>query len=195
MVKNRVYDQQSYLWSNILSMAKHHIYGQNRIYGQTNLRPFRRHEHRAILLDEMQSAEFVVANKKVLQSHVDGAILGQSATQLYTYEIFLWRVPIIITTNNWSYEEFSEADRDWIRSNCVEVCVDSPVWEVPEKPKAHAAKPGRTAEDATAEAGGDTPRMAGKRDAPQRSPKASPPHKREATSCITCGQRLPPGPG
>ena len=145
-----------------------------------DLRGFRRHEHKAILLDEMQSAQFVVANKKVLQAHVDGAILGQSATQLYTYEVFLWRVPIMITTNNWNYSDFSHADRDWIRSNCVEVCIDSPVWETTENPI-----PG--APVAT------SPRQGEKRDAPQRSPKASPPHKREAACCIACGQRLPAG--
>ena len=94
-----------------------------------DLRGFRRDEHRAILLDEMQSAEFIVANKKVLQAHVDGAILGQSATQLFTYEVFLWRVPIILTTNNWNYTSFCEADKDWIRANCVEELVDTPVWQ------------------------------------------------------------------
>ena len=47
-----------------------------------DLRGYRRHHHRALLLDEMQSAQFVVDNKKVLQAHVDGALLGQSATQL-----------------------------------------------------------------------------------------------------------------
>ena len=63
-----------------------------------DLRGFRRHQHCAIVLDEVASPSFIVSNKKVLQAHVDGAILGQSATQLYTYEVFLWRVPIMLTT-------------------------------------------------------------------------------------------------
>lgn len=90
---------------------------------------FRREEHKAILLDEMQGAEFIIGNKKVLQAHVDGAILGQSATQRFTYSVFLWRVPIILTTNNWDYSSFSPADKDWIRENCVEILIDAPVWE------------------------------------------------------------------
>ena len=47
--------------------------------------------HKALLLDEVASPKFLVDNKKLLQAHVDGAILGQSPTQLYTYEIWLWR--------------------------------------------------------------------------------------------------------
>ena len=50
---------------------------------------FRRHEHLAILLDEVQDPSFIVQNKNLLQAHVDGAILGQSATQMFTYEVFL----------------------------------------------------------------------------------------------------------
>ena len=46
---------------------------------------WRRGDHKAILRDEMSSPQFIVENKNVLQAHVDGAILGQSATQLYTY--------------------------------------------------------------------------------------------------------------
>ena len=57
---------------------------------------------------------FIVSNKKVLQAHVDGAILGQSATQLYTYEVFLWMVPIMLTTNNWDLSRLSKEDADWI---------------------------------------------------------------------------------
>ena len=62
-----------------------------------DLRSYDRRRHVAILLDEVASPAFIVNNKKLLQAHVDGAILGQSATQMYTYEIFLWRTPIIFT--------------------------------------------------------------------------------------------------
>ena len=50
------------------------------------------------------------ANKKALQAHVDGAILGQNATQLYTYGVFLWCVPIMTTTSNWDYSSLPEED-------------------------------------------------------------------------------------
>ena len=68
-------------------------------------------------------------NKKLLQAHVDGAILGQSATQMFTYQVFLWRVPIILTTNNWDLTGLSEAELDWVRSNCVAVHIAEQVYE------------------------------------------------------------------
>ena len=94
-----------------------------------DLRSFRRHEHRAVLLDEVADPSFIVNNKKLLQAHVDGAKLGQSATQLYTYEVFLWRVPIMLTTNNWCLDELTDDQREWVDSNCVAIYVGEPVYE------------------------------------------------------------------
>ena len=94
-----------------------------------DLRAYRRGMHLAVLFDEVASPKFVVSNKKVLQAHVDGAILGQSATQVYTYEVFLHRTPLILTTNFWEYAEFNSADKNWIETNCVAVYIDTPVWE------------------------------------------------------------------
>ena len=94
-----------------------------------DLRGFQRHQHRAIVLDEVASPSFIVSNKKVLQAHVDGAILGQSATQLYTYEVFLWRVPIMLTTNNWDLTKLTDEERGWVETNCVVVHVENAVYE------------------------------------------------------------------
>ena len=109
------------------------------------VRAYRRGTHLAVLFDEVASPKFVVSNKKVLQAHVDGAILGQSATQLYTYEVFLHKTPLMLTTIFWEYADFNAADKNWIEANCVAVCIDTPVWEaapaaseVPELPFADA---------------------------------------------------------
>ena len=138
-----------------------------------DLRAYRRGAHRAILLDEMSSPDFIVHNKKLLQAHVDGAILGQSATQLYTYEVFLWRTPIMITTNNWDLAAFSDSDKNWIEENVVAVHVAEPVWERGEAPQL------------------PSPSNRPKRPATLLTPQASPEHKREAACCLACGQRLP----
>ena len=68
-----------------------------------------------MLLDEVASPNFIVNNNKLLQAHVDGAILGQSPTQTYTYEVFVWRVPIILTTNNWRLEVLADEDRELLQ--------------------------------------------------------------------------------
>ena len=75
------------------------------------------------------SPSFISGNKKLLQAHVDGAILGQSATQLYTYEVFLWRVPIILTTNNWNLTGLTPPEREWVEANCVAVNIAEPVFQ------------------------------------------------------------------
>lgn len=112
-----------------------------------DLRNFRRCDHKAVLFDEVASPKFIVDNKKVLQAHVDGAILGQSATQLYTYEIFLWRTPLMLTTNSYDYSEYSASDQNWIETNAVSLFVGEPVWDasriaVPQTPKvANGRKP------------------------------------------------------
>ena len=89
----------------------------------------------AILLDEVADPSFIVKNKRLLQAHVDGAILGQSATQMYTYEVLLWRTPIILTTNNWDLSRLTEAELDWVRANCIAVHITEPVYEVSRVPQ------------------------------------------------------------
>ena len=102
----------------------------------------------AVLLDEVASPELIVTNKKLLQAHIDGAKLGQSATQKFTYEVFLWRTPIILTTNNFDYASYSVADRNWIESNCIAVHIPEPVWQSePSTPKCQPSV-GGTALDA-----------------------------------------------
>ena len=93
------------------------------------MRSLGRARHRAIVLDDVGSADFVVANKKVLQAHVDWATLGKSPTQTLTYSVWLWRVPMVITTNNWNAASMAAHDTDWLRENCVVHVVTSPVWE------------------------------------------------------------------
>ena len=94
-----------------------------------DIKSYQRGRDDAVLLDEVASPELIVTNKKLLQAHIDGAKLGQRATQKFAYEILLWRTPIILTTNNFDYSSFSASDRNWIESNCVAVHIAEPVWQ------------------------------------------------------------------
>ena len=93
------------------------------------LEPWRVGVHKAVLLDEARDASFILGSKKLLQAHVDGAILGQSATQRFAWEIMLWKVPILVTTNKWSPTGFDGADQDWLEANCVAVRINEPAWQ------------------------------------------------------------------
>ena len=66
-------------------------------------------------------------NKKVLQAHVDGALLRQSATHMFVYEVSWWRMPMILTTNTLDLSGLTDEQLDWADSNCVVVHVDQPV--------------------------------------------------------------------
>eukprot|EP00973_Karenia_brevis_P096215 12431214-Karenia_brevis.AAC.1 len=114
-----------------------------------DLRGYRRQHHRAILLDEVSDPTFIVGNKKLLQAHVDGAILGQSATQLYTYEVFLWKTPIMLTTNNWDYSKFAPADKNWIDTNVVAVYIGSRVWVSGQEAEVSSKSQDRAGSDTT----------------------------------------------
>ena len=102
-----------------------------------DLRSFRRLEHQAILLDEVADPVFIVNNKELLQAHVDGAKLGQSPTQLFSYDVFVWRVPIMLTTNNWCLGELAEDQREWVTSICSAIHVGDPLfeWCGPKRPR------------------------------------------------------------
>ena len=162
-----------------------------------DLRSFDRAIHKAVLLDEVSSPAFLVGNKKLLQAHVDGAILGQSPTQLFTYEAWLWRTPIMLTTNNWVYGELPAADRNWIETNCVAVYIGEPVWQTPATqsaapsqvaPPPSPALSGRsdvsgrvwTSVSARSAAPGEVPPLPGaaRRRHAVKGPEASPEHKR-----------------
>ena len=93
-----------------------------------DLRSIDREKHQAVVLDDIAGTSFVLSNKKLLQAHIDGATLGQSPTQHYVYEVFLWRIPIIVTTNRWSTEDLDAADKDWLAQNCVVEAVVERVW-------------------------------------------------------------------
>ena len=58
-------------------------------------------------------------NKKLLQAHADGALMGQSPTQRFTHGVSLWRVPVILTCNAWGTSRLGPADLNWIEENCV----------------------------------------------------------------------------
>ena len=172
-----------------------------------DLRSYQRAQHHAVLFDEVHQPTFITGNKKVLQAHADGAILGQSATQLFSYEVFLWRTPLMLTTNNWDLSKLTPSDRNWIDENCVAVCIDQPVWQQAQR-RWHRGRPELVASgpsvdrpwwptpvsepDAPAETPTVLPEATSLPLVVENSPSADgPEHKVAARMCSSCGQRLP----
>ena len=116
------------------ALAKH-LYGKEwtfvvDVQGATapDLRKFDAEKHRCVVMDEMSAgAGLILDNKKLMQAHEDGASVAQSPTQRFSYEVMLWRVPIVVTTNYWP-PVVGAADKDWLDNNVVAVLVQEPVW-------------------------------------------------------------------
>ena len=111
----------------------------------------------------------IVKNKKALQAHVDGAELGNTPSQQFIYNAFLWRTPLIITTNNFDLSSLQIADREWVESNSISIHISEPVWA-----ERHVQLPGVIS--------------AGKRVAAARTPLSTPPRKLGCHACPKCHQ-------
>ena len=69
-------------------------------------------------------------HRDLLQASKRDITLGHSNTNCYTYTVNLYRVRIIITSNEWydELEKLPQKDRDWIAGNTVMIHVDSPTY-------------------------------------------------------------------
>jgi hypothetical protein len=54
--------------------------------------------------------------------------VAQSATQKWSYEVNLWRVALVRTTNYWP-PAVGPQDWGWLEENVVAVAVDEAVWQ------------------------------------------------------------------
>ena len=100
------------------------------------LKEFCRKTHKCVVFDEMEGAAFILRNKKLMQAHVDGARLGKSPTGAWEYFVWLWRVPLVCTTNHWPPVGLSPADQNWIDAQVVQVRVGESVWQPrPRRPR------------------------------------------------------------
>ena len=87
------------------------------------------HKHRSVILDE-GGPELLSLHRDLLQASKRDITLGHSSTNKFTYTVNLYRVKIIITSNEWDDElvKLSEKDQDWIAGNTVMLRIDSPTY-------------------------------------------------------------------
>ena len=91
-----------------------------------NLREFSRESHDVIVLDNINDQKFVLDNRAVLQANNDIHTLAESKTGIYSYPVWLWRVPIVMTVDTrakWNSED------PWVKENCIEVHLVGPSWD------------------------------------------------------------------
>ena len=61
----------------------------------------------------------------LFQANYDIHSLGESKTGMYADEVWLWKVPMVITVDlsaKWNPDDM------WIKDNCFDVVLDGPSW-------------------------------------------------------------------
>ena len=96
---------------------------------EPNLRQYRFRNHGLILFDEIR-AQQVSDQRKLFQAQAAPVQLGCSATNCHSYEVFVWRKKLVLSSNNWhsSLQELPAADRDWVNANSIVLDVTEPMW-------------------------------------------------------------------
>ena len=87
------------------------------------------HIHKSIILDE-GGPELLSLHRDLLQASRRDITLGHSSTNRWTYTVNLYRVRVIITSNEWydQLAKLSEKDQHWIEGNTVMINIDSPTF-------------------------------------------------------------------
>ena len=85
--------------------------------------------HGGILFDE-GSVAMVLRQRKLFQCAAAEVQLGCSATNAFTYSVFVHRTPLIVCSNTWSQQLACQSPEDaaWIAANTVHVMVREKLW-------------------------------------------------------------------
>ena len=94
-----------------------------------DLRAFCPGRHRLVLFDEAKT-RLVLDHKKVFQGQAVDIQLGSSATNIHSYNVWLYGIMLVVCSNTWSSElrREAEADEAWLRQNSVHVIVKGSLW-------------------------------------------------------------------
>jgi len=96
---------------------------------EPDLRGFSKLTHDVLFFDEA-SAELVLANKKLFQASSSVVQMARSSTNCHSYQVWAWRIKMVVCSNRWSYEldQLPHVDPSWLIENSVHVKVTEPLW-------------------------------------------------------------------
>ena len=90
-----------------------------------DLRNYDSEFHSCILFDNVNDMRFVLDQRALFQSNNDLHKLGESKTGMYSYTVWLYQVPLVVTVDmsaKWDPLE------PWICENCCDVLLTGPSW-------------------------------------------------------------------
>ena len=83
-----------------------------------NLQKFIYGGHDALILDNLVDWSFVLRHRALLQSNQDMHVLGESATGMYAYRVYLWAVPVCLTLDA-DVDMCLYHSSDWLQANVL----------------------------------------------------------------------------
>lgn len=90
-----------------------------------DLRQLDRAKHGYIVFDNVNDMKFVLDSRALFQANNDIHTLGESKTGIYAYQVWLYRMPVVVTVDmsaKWATNE------PWISENCVDIFLDGPCY-------------------------------------------------------------------
>lgn len=91
-----------------------------------DLRSYDPQRHDYIVFDNVNDMRFVLEYRAMFQANTDVHALGESRTGIYSYDVWIWRVPLVVTVDlsaKWQPQD------QWVQANCHEVVLTGPSWE------------------------------------------------------------------
>lgn len=82
---------------------------------EPDLRELDREVYKSLVLDNVNSTDFIMSHRGWLQSRNQVVKLGRSGTDCYSYDVYLWRLPIIITMDT----DATFVLTPWIEENAI----------------------------------------------------------------------------
>ena len=78
-----------------------------------------------VVFDNVNHMKFILAQRALFQANNDVHTLADSRTGIYSYSVWLYRVPIVVTVDMSAEWDENEA---WISANCNYVFLDGPCY-------------------------------------------------------------------
>ena len=90
-----------------------------------DLKAYSPEEHGYILFDNVNHMDFILNERALFQANNDLHTLGASRTGIYSYSVWLFRCPLVVTVDLSAVWEGSEP---WLADNMFELFLDGPCY-------------------------------------------------------------------
>ena len=81
--------------------------------------------HSYVIFDNVNDMKFILDYRAMFQANNDIHTLGDNKTGCYSYDVWLWRVPIVVTID--MSAEWDQQD-PWIQANSIHVFLEGQSW-------------------------------------------------------------------